>query len=283
MTTQQETTVGPPLSTKDVSCVPRGSVTAEVTFYDAPADGSKPFSYTIEPPAGLPKRNHGDAIIAISIHDIRGHESLYNIDENAFEALKTGPSIDVDFTSKESIEAKYYLEIERLLRKRLPEAKRIVPFNYIVRPSGGNMPPVLRPHVDQSPGAAVNRVHAILPDEAEELLKGRVRVINVWRPLNGPVQRNPLAYADSKTVGEDELVCVELRHADRVSEMLSVKYADSQQWHYWSGMENDEQLLLVCYDSEKGVRVPHLAIVDPRTPEGAPPRESIEVRVFVFG
>ena len=30
-------------------------------------------------------------------------------------------------------------------------------------------------------------------------------------------------------------------------------------------------------------RVPHTAFVDPRTPEGAPGRESIEVRALVFG
>ena len=252
-------------------------------FYDPPADRSKPFNYPNEPPEGLPKRNFSDANTAIPIHDIRGQESFYNIDENAFETLKTGPPIDVDFTSKGSIEEKYYPEVERLLRKRLPNAHRIVPFDYIVRPSGGKRPPVLRAHIDQSPVAAVARVHAILPDDADESLKRHMRIINVWRPLNGPVRCNPLAYADSKTVKEEELICVEHRYADRVGETLSVKYADSQRWCYWSGMENDERLLLVCYDSEKGVRVPHSAFDDPRTPEGAPPRQSVEVRVFVFG
>ena len=48
-------------------------------------------------------------------------------------------------------------------------------------------------------------------------------------------------------------------------------------------MENNERLFLECFDSEKGGRVPHTAFVDPRTPEGARHRESIEVRALVFG
>ena len=110
-----------------------------------------------------------------------------------------------------------------------------------------------------------------------------MRIINVWRPLNGPVQCTPLAFADSRTVGADALVAVEHRYAERTGETLSVRYDEGQRWYYWSGMENHERLLLVCYDSEKGVRVPHSAFVDPRSPEGARARESVEVRCLVFG
>ena len=197
--------------------------------------------------------------------------------------MKTDFAIDVNFTSKESIEEEYYPEVERLLRKRLPKANRIVPFDYIVRPSDGNRPPVLGAHIGQSPEAAIGRVRAILPDEAEELPKGCVRIINIWRPLSGSIQRNPLAYADSKTVSEDELVRLEHLYTERVSATLSAKYATSQRWYYWSGIEHDERLLLVCYDGEKGIRVPHSAFVDPRTPEDALPRQSVEVRVSIFG
>ena len=48
-------------------------------------------------------------------------------------------------------------------------------------------------------------------------------------------------------------------------------------------MGNDERVLLQCFDSEKGARVPHSAFVDPRTRPGARGRESIEVRALVFG
>lgn len=41
-----------------------------------------------------------------------------------------------------------------------------------------------------------------LPDEAERLLKSRVRIINVWRPIGHPVAHNPLAVADFYSLDE---------------------------------------------------------------------------------
>ena len=45
---------------------------------------------------------------------------------------------------------------------------------------------------------APNRVREHLPDEADELLKGRVQVINLWRPIRGPVRDTPLAMLDGR-------------------------------------------------------------------------------------
>ena len=268
----------------DSSYIPRGSVTAELKFYASPADGSKPFNYPngTDPPEGLPRRNFGDTDIAVTIKDIRGQESLFKLDDNAFETLKTGPSADIDFASDESIQHKYYPEVEELLLQKVPGAKRVFLFDHTVRPSGGTRPPVLRVHIDFSKKAAIGRLNHFLPDEAENLLKGRVRIVNVWRPLNGPVQCSPLAFADSTTVNDEALITVEHRYADRIGETISVEHTN-EHWYYWSGMENDERLLLECFDSEKGGRVPHSAFIDPRSPADGRPRESIEVRALVFG
>ena len=281
----QNTTVLPEVqAAHDSSHIPRGSVTASLKFFDPPADGSKPFNYPLgtEPPEGQPRRNFGDADISVTIKDIRGQESLYNLDDNAFGTLKAGPSAGIDFTSDESIKEKYYPEVEQLLLEKFSSAKRIFIFDHTVRPSAGSRPPVLRAHIDQTKTAAIGRVRHFLPEEAEDLLKNRVRIINVWRPLNGPVQCSPLAFADSKTVSDESLIVVEHRYADRTGETLSLQHAD-EQWYYWSGMDNDERLLLECFDSEKGGRLPHTAFDDPRSPAGGRPRESIEVRALVFG
>ena len=264
--------------------IPRGSVTAELKFYAPPVDSSKPFDYPgkIKPPEGLPKRNFGDADIPVTITDIRGHESFFDLDDNGFCLLMSGSAAEVDFTDDESIKQIYYPELEKFLLQNVPGAERVLPFDHTVRPSAGFRPPVLRVHIDQTPKAAAERVHHFLPDEAETLLKNRVRIINVWRPLNGPVQCSPLAFADSKTVVDESLVAVEHMFPDHVVEAIAVKHAD-EQWYYWSGMVNDERLLLECFDSGKGGRVPHSAFVDPRSPVGSRPRESVEVRALVFG
>jgi len=284
MATQTQTTAAPPKMqpTHDSAYIPRGSVTTNLNFYKAPADSSKPFYYVEVPPGGQPQRNYGDANVPVTIYDIRGQESSFNLDNNAFATLTTSPSAEKDFTLDDSIKKKYYPEVEELLLKHVPGAKRIILFDYTIRRATGNRNPVTRVHIDQTRASAFARVHHHLPAEASELLKSRVRIINVWRPLNGPVQSWPLAFADSSTVSDDALVGIEHRYPDRTGETAAVKHAN-EHWHYWSGMENDERLLLMCFDSEKGGRVPHTAFIDPRTPHGARERESIEVRALVFG
>ena len=191
-----------------------------------------------------------------------------------------------DWNSEEKIKNVFYPEVSKLLLERVPGANRIFLFDHTIRRARANAHrmPVTRVHIDQTPRSTQWRVEYHLPDEAEELLKGRYRIINVWRPLNGPVYSHPLGVADTSTVQDQDLVPVEHRYPHRTGETAAVKFNEEQRWKYWSGMENDERLLLLCFDSDmEGRRVPHTAFVDHRTAEGAPPRESIEVRALVFG
>ena len=266
----------------DSAYIPRGPITTKLQFYKGPEDGSKPFNYVEAPPEGQPQRNFSDADLSATIHDIRGQESQFNIDTNAFATLTTSPSAEKSFTDDASIKKNYYPEVESLLLEHVPGAKRILLFDHTIRRASGSRNPVTRVHIDQTAKSATARVHHHLPDEADALLQGRVRIVNVWRPLNGPVQATPLAFADSTTVQDEDLIGIEHRYPDRTGETAAVQHKD-EKWHYWSGMENNERLLLECYDSEKGGRVPHTAFVDPRSPKGGRERESIEVRALIFG
>jgi len=275
--------------------IPTGPVTAPLKFYSPPTDGSAPFNYVETPPPGHPQRNFTDAEHLVPIHDIRGHESTYNLDANAFAALThLAPSAtnpDLDFTDDAAIRKHYYPEIEHLLHAHLPTATRILLFDHTVRRALPSAPraPVTRVHVDQTPASAAARVrhHIADPAEAERLLQGRYRIVNVWRPLNGAVQSFPLAFADAASVADEDLVGIEHRYPDRTGETAGVRWSERQRWFYWSGMTGGERLLLKCFDSEGGEgargRAPHSAFVDPRTPMGARARESIEVRALVFG
>ena len=192
-----------------------------------------------------------------------------------------------DWQDDKTIERVYYPEVEKLLLENVPGARRIFLFDHTIRRPNHSRAPVMRVHIDQTPKSTEARVRHHLPDEADKLLQGRYRIINVWRPLNGPVFAHPLAVADSATVRDEDLVPVEHRYPDRSGETAAVKYEQGQRWYYWSGMRNDERLFLKCFDSDQAVsrwgRVPHTAFEDPRTPKDAPGRESIEVRALVFG
>lgn len=139
-------------------------------------------------------------------------------------------------------------------------------------------------HIDQSYSASLSRVTHHFPEEADTLLKGRVQIINVWRPIK-TVLRDPLAVAQAGSVPDSDLVPIPLIYPTRKGETYSVRYNESHRWFYKSGLEPDEALLIKCFDSKvdgRARRVPHSAFVDPQTGEDVPVRESIEVRALVF-
>lgn len=291
MATQTETHTSaaqlPITSVSSTGTIHRGPVSAPLNFYSPPPDGSKPFNYVEVPPEGLPQQNFGEDHTLVTIEDIRGHEADYTLDDNAIFALKNVPeSAEKDFADDASVEKNYYPEVEKLLLDHVPGAKRILLFDHTIRRANpdAHRAPVMRVHIDQTASSAQARVERHLPDEAAQLLQGRYRIINVWRPINGAVESFPLAFADSASVPDEALVGIEHRYPDRSGETAAVKHTEGQRWCYWSGMDDSERLFLECFDSQnpKG-RVPHTAFVDPRSGDDAKPRESIEVRALVFG
>lgn len=169
-------------------------------------------------------------------------------------------------------------------------ASKVFIFDHTIRrptpaAEGSNLRgPVQRVHIDQSYDAALSRVPHHLPDEAPELLKGRVQIINVWRPIK-TVLRDPLAVAHAHSVPDTDLVPVALIYPNRRGETYSVRHNPSHKWFYKSGLTPDEALLIKCFDSKvdgRARRVPHSAFVDPEAGDEVPGRESIEVRALVF-
>jgi hypothetical protein len=149
----------------------------------------------------------------------------------------------------------------------------------------GPRQPATRVHVDQTDASGANRVREHLPAEADELLKGRVQVVNLWRPIRGPVRDAPLALCDATSVAADDLIASDLIYPNRSGETYSVKFNPDHRWFYFPEMAADEALLLKCYDSATDGRArfaPHTAFIDSTTPRDAPPRESIELRTLVF-
>lgn len=270
--------------------VPRGTAETTLTFYLPPADGSTPYNYVEAPPPGQPQRNYQEGPEKVQLTDIRGSESDYTLDKDALRVLHHVPTATTysTFDSDEDVKRVYYPEVTKLLLDNVPGAHKVILFDHTIRREDPAAPrhPVNRAHVDQTPRAAAERVRLHAPEpEAEELSRGRYRIINVWKPLSGPVQSSPLAFASADSIAPDDLVPVEHRYPHRTGETMAVRFNPAQKWMYLSGMEEHERLFLKCSDTQDGVGkyVPHTAFLDERTPAGARPRESIEVRALVFG
>src|SRR6185437_12301164 len=228
----------------------------------------------------------------VPIFNGRAIAKSFSLDREGFELVKHPVSVK-DFYDEAEIKRVYYPAVEAFMRAALG-ADRVLIFDHTVRRrvegaadirGAGPRQPATRVHVDQTVVSGPNRVREHLPDEADELLKGRVQVVNLWRPIRGPVRDAPLAMADGTTVAPEDLVASDLIYPNRRGETYSVTYNPNHRWFYFPEMTADEALLLKCYDSAADGRTrfgPHTAFVDPTTPANTPPRESIEIRALVF-
>jgi hypothetical protein len=265
-------------------------VMAELNYL-APTSG-KPRTYAFDPPPGELQSTNLPEPHRVPIFDGRAISNTFSLDREGF-ALLRHPTAVKDFYDEAQIRTIYYPAAEAFIRSTL-RADRVVLFDHTVRKrvegaadirGAGPRQPATRVHVDQTVNSGANRVREHLPDEADELLKGRVQVINLWRPIRGPVRDAPLAMCDGTTVAPGDLVASDLIYPNRRGETYSVKFNPDHRWFYFPEMQAEEAVLLKCYDSLDDGRTrfgPHTAFVDPTTPPDAPLRESIELRTLVF-
>jgi hypothetical protein len=249
----------------------------------------RPYYYTYPPPAGVPGRNtHGDRR-RVAVHDARAlaHPSL---DVEGFALVKFVSSLADAYDAK-AVERDYYPEVEALIRQSTG-AQRVLVFDHNVRNTDRDIQEreqtqgaVNYVHNDYTLRSGPQRVRDLVGgDEAEELLQRRFAVINVWRPLRGPVQQAPLAFCDASSLEQSDFVATDLRYRERVGEIYSLTFRPEHRWFYYPAMQADEVLLLKCYDSDpkRACFTAHTAIDDPSSPADAAARESIEVRTLAF-
>jgi hypothetical protein len=226
----------------------------------------------------------------VRIRDGRPLARTFALDVHGFELVEHRTAVR-DFFDADELARVYYPELERLV-KEVSGASRVVVFDHTLR-SGDEAErearkvrePVLSVHNDYTEWSGPQRVREILPDEAEGLLQGRFAVIQVWRAIARPIESNPLAIADARSIEARDLIATERRYPHRVGETYRLAYNPRHAWYYFPRMRRDEALVFKVYDSERDGRArftAHTSFVDPTTPPGAPPRQSIEARTLAF-
>ena len=216
----------------------------------------RPRNYAGDPPAGVSQSNTTREIHTVPIYDARPFASEILLDREGFALLRQTTAVR-DFWNDAEIRNTYYQEAEAAIaeatgatrvfifdhtrRKRVPGAADRAP--------GTPRQPATRVHVDHTAKSGPQRVRDLLGKEADELLKGRVQVINLWRPIRGPLRDSPLALCDASSVAPGDLVPTDLVYADRVGETYGVTYNPSHRWFYVPAMQRDEALLIKCFDS----------------------------------
>ncbi len=249
----------------------------------------KPVTYTYRPPDGTPARTGRYTKFAATIRDARPLLGELSLDKQGFVLVRQHSAVK-DFYDDAEVRAVYYPEVERLVRESTG-AVRVHVFDHNVRcrprakaGERGIQEPVKVAHNDYTVKSGPQRVRDLLPRDADELLKLRFAVINVWRPIRGPVEETPLAVCDARTIAPADLVTHDLIYRDRVGEVYSLAHNPAHRWFYFPRMQRDEVMLIKCYDSDasRARFTAHSAFDDPTTVANAAPRESIEVRTLAF-
>ncbi|MCH8925483.1 MAG: methyltransferase [Proteobacteria bacterium] len=267
-----------------------GAVTAALTYLVD--TGVKPVNYpSVAGGDGVSRwaGRHEDRSVAI--HDGRAAAEPFDLDREGFALVRHDTAV-TDFYDDAEIETVYEAEVERLV-KAVTGASRVVVFDHTrrtdsaaLREEKGIREPAGNVHNDYTARSAPQRVRDLLPaGEAEALLQRRFAIVNVWRPIRGPVRTAPLALCDARSVAPEDLIAAERRAKDRVGEIQQAVFNPAHRWTYFPNMERHEAVLIKVYDSAEDGRARftiHTAFDDPTSPPDAPPRESIETRTFVF-
>src|SRR6266852_9761343 len=212
------------------------------------------------------------------------------LDKNGFVLAEHRTAVR-DFFDAEELKRVYYPEVQTLIGE-VAGAQRVVVFDHTLR-SGDEAEreaklvrePVLSAHNDYTEWSGPQRVREIMGDEAERLLRRRFAIVQVWRAIRKPIQANPLAILDARSLVPEDLLVAKRRYPHRVGQTYRLKYNPNHRWFYFPEMRRDEALVFKVFDSEKDGRArftPHTSFADPNSPPNAAPRQSIEARALAF-
>ncbi|KAI8634669.1 putative 7 alpha-cephem-methoxylase [Xylariaceae sp. FL1651] len=265
----------------------------------------KPYYLYVDPPPGHPNANFTTAPGGTEvIRDVRGKEHEFNLDDHGFSFTRQKfPLAAVTDVIDETIQKEYLPSLEGLIKDLVKQDCDIIWFDWRCRSSNKGktdfaegtkisledrmitLAPIRAVHVDQTPAAAIDRVHRhVSADRADQLLRKRFRILNVWRPMAHPVENFPLAFCDGSSVPSEQLVEVDIVRKSFPGESYYPLESNAYKWYYLNNMSPDEVLFMKMYDSNENVKAhccPHASftLADDAS---AKPRESIEVRALVF-
>ncbi|KAE9367701.1 hypothetical protein N431DRAFT_71334 [Stipitochalara longipes BDJ] len=249
----------------------------------------KPYLSRLPSGTKLPRTNIVTKSQVLTVFDVSGYEHHFTLERSGFQYAKS--PIHMEYWNDFSVCSEYIPKVEEWLVKHLKCSSAFI-YAYNFR---GKYPadaknkstktPFLRAHCDATAASCLKRLQLYFPDRAHNLMKKRVRFLNVWRPISTPIQDCPLAMCDFRTVAPGDLVSADIIFPHYQDEAYEVLYNPNQRWFYKKGMEWDDVLLFKLGDNSPhdAPLCPHSAFMDPSVPQGTPSRVSIEVRSIIFG
>ncbi|KAL8677842.1 MAG: hypothetical protein Q9186_005754 [Xanthomendoza sp. 1 TL-2023] len=245
----------------------------------------KPYHLKYAPAEGIPISNFQlEKHEPIKINSLRGREQDFSFDKNGFTVLKIEEDIPYeDFSNPAGI--RRYLDIVAAGLQKLLGADKVQVFQYVVRPD------LKSPSVEDTTLTILRFANVIQPSQSQKKVKAqrdgvrliqlqdttpeeawstfqevngdsatlspdlRYQIVNVWKPLRGPLRDWPLALCDAASVRADHLMAADGVFETRVTENLQVHYDAAQRWYYLEDQKASELLVFRQADSHPSRRI----------------------------
>ncbi len=261
---------------------------ATIAYYDPPA---RPVAAERPDFAALPLTGK-----PVTVSDMRAAGGGFSLDREGFTLVDAATAVR-DFYDRHEVAGRYVAEARELVRAVTGCAATALLNSPVVRISGrvGTRPAGTTftgdfAHADFSAAAAAAMLRRNIPaDEAAERLRHRYSVFNVWRAFSGPPQDVALALCDTRSVAPRDKQYCEITMKSAAGDLLTWEnityyHSEAHRWWYCPDMTRGEAYVFRSFDSAPGhaEQVPHSAFVNESCPASAPPRASVEVRVFAF-
>ncbi|KAG4415578.1 hypothetical protein IFR04_011298 [Cadophora malorum] len=188
----------------------------------------KPFQVLTQiPPDAENQRSHNLIFeeVEVAVKDVRSLAIPPKLDTYGF-MYREHPLTFADFQSRQAVEKYYLPEVERLMRA-------------------------------ESPAGVLNRVMLQLKENAPQLLKQRVRVINIWRPIVDVIGDWALALCDGRTANPEDFIETDHVRRHYTGSSMYLQKRPGQEFYYLSRQGKDDVLFLKIFDSKKkGIGAP---------------------------
>jgi hypothetical protein len=177
--------------------------TIEATLNYIVDDGTKVFTETGAPGANDRRAGGKPDPHRVTLHN--GRHRDFTLEHNGFHFIPHDTKVE-DFFDEAEVRRVYYPEMEALVKAETG-ASRVLVFDHTLRTADDASREALkirevvsRVHNDYTEWSGPQRVRDLVPDEADDLLRRRFAIIQVWRPIRHPVETFPLAIADARTL-----------------------------------------------------------------------------------
>ena len=226
----------------------------------------------------------------VSINNARELSPAATLDAEGFTLASLATKV-ADFYQFDSYRDMYEVEITETLLQHSGAFRALI-FDHTLRSDSPQVreqyklrEPASVIHNDYTDASAEKRLRDLVPpSEAEQCLRSRFSIVNVWRTINRPVESSPLTCCDARSIAATDLVASERRAKERIGELQLVSWNPAHRWYWFPKLQKNEAVLIKTFDSSTQVarRSIHSAFVNSSAPENANPRESIESRALLF-